>query len=117
MRDRPWPTWLYPANTVLLGALALAPLLPDPAFIGVWLVLIFTVVSVNTWVGRRMGTPLAFPTSRGFLSAVAVAILFLLAAWLVEQMDEPTWITVLCAVGASAGYGIGSIVHHRSTHR
>ncbi|MBE3000132.1 hypothetical protein IDM40_15670 [Nocardiopsis sp. HNM0947] len=117
VRDRPWPTWLYPANAVLLGALALAPLLPDPFSVGVWLALVFAVVFLNAWAGRRMGTPFAFPTSRGFLSAVAIATLFLVTAMLVAQSGGPIWIAVVCAAGTSASYGIGSIVHHRSTRR
>lgn len=114
VRDRPWPAWLHPANALFLGALALTPMLPDPTMIVVWLGLLFALISLNTWAGRRMGTPLALPTSRGFLAATAVATLFLVVAVIVGQLDGPTWIALVCAVGTTAGYGIGAIVHHRS---
>lgn len=117
VRDRPWPTWLYPVNTVLLGAMALAPLLPDPAMIPLWLVVLFSVIAANSWAGYRMGTPMALPTSRGFLFAVALASLFLVTAVLVGLSGGPAWIAVVCAAGTSASYGIGSYVHYRDTRR
>ncbi|HEV7949012.1 MAG TPA: hypothetical protein VGP24_04510 [Glaciihabitans sp.] len=117
VRNRPWPKWIYPANTVLLGAMALSPLVEDPERLGVWIVVMIAVFTLNYWAGQVIGTPFALPTSRIFLAAVATSGLFLVAALAIGSMASAPWVVVGCAAGSMVSYGIGSVVHYRSTRR
>lgn len=115
VRDRPWPTWLYPANAVLLGGMALTPMLSDSMKLAASLPLAAVVFALNYWVGLRIGTPFALPTNRGFLAAVAIAGLVMVTAVLAGSLDAPDWFFPVCAVGTAVSYGIGSVLHYRST--
>jgi hypothetical protein len=117
VRDTPWPTWLYPVNAVLLGAMALTSLLPEHRSGVVLLAVALTVVGVNVTAGYRMGTPWALPTSPGFLAAVAASALCMVAALAVTALTERTWPVVVLAVAATAIYLAGGVVHRRSTGR
>ncbi|MFD0555898.1 hypothetical protein ACFQ3B_02415 [Stackebrandtia endophytica] len=116
VRDQPWPIWLYPANAVLLATMALTPMLSDAMKLMTCLPLAAVVFGLNYWVGLRIGTPFALPTSRGFLTAVVIAGLILIAAVLAGSLGAPNGIFPLLAVGVAVSYGIGSILHYRSTH-
>ncbi|WP_434739488.1 hypothetical protein [Micromonospora sp. SH-82] len=113
VRNRPWPRWIYPANALLLGAMALTPLL-ESARLGAWITLGIAVFALNYWAGHQIGTPFAIPTSRGFLAAVALSAVFLATAMIAGDADA-TWLVVACAAGTSISYTIGSVLHHRST--
>lgn len=116
VRDRPWPIWLYAANTLLLGAMATTPLLPDRAALAAWMVSGIGVFALNFWAGHRIGTPFAIPTSRGFGAAVAVSALFLAAALVVGDANGAQWVVLACAAGTALSYAAGSLIHYRSTH-
>src|SRR3712207_6661629 len=94
VRDTPWPVWLYPVNAVLLGVMALTTLL-DEYRTAVWLVAGLAILGVNVLAGLRSGTPWALPTSRGFLTAVAVSAGFLVAAMIVSDATDRAWPVVL----------------------
>ncbi|NAZ75431.1 hypothetical protein GTQ99_08350 [Kineococcus sp. T13] len=114
VRDTPWPTWLYPANALLLGAMALTPLLEQHrtrAFLLVALV----VVGVNLVAGYRMGTPWALPTSRLFLGAVTAAGACVLAALLLGDVTARSWPVPVLAIAAAGLYLAGAVAHRRST--
>lgn len=117
IRDIPWPAWLYPANALLLGGLALDNLV-RPSILAAILALVLAVgfVAINYWAGRRIGAPFAIPTSAGFRILAAVAAVFVLASLFTREFDTP-WPTIACAVGAVTSYSIGSVLHWRSTHR
>lgn len=117
VRDRRWPAWLYPANALLLGAIALTPMLPEPTMLGGWIVLLLGVFLLNYWAGHLIGTPFAVPTSRGFRAALAAAVLFLVAAMTIGHLGGPPSLALACAAGTMISYGIGSVVHYRSTRR
>ena len=114
VRDTPWPTWLYPVNAVLLSAMALAFLLPEHRIYAHWTVAI-TIVAVNLTAGYRMGTPWALPNSRGFLAAVAVSGLCVLAARITSDLTNQVWPAVALAAAAATTYLAGSVAHRRST--
>lgn len=117
VRDTPWPTWLYPVNAALLGALALTSLLQEHGG-SVALAVALTLVGVNVTVGYRMGTPWgALPTSRGFLVAVTASTLCLASALLVADFAERTWPVVVLAIATTVIYLAGGVVHRRSTGR
>jgi hypothetical protein len=116
VRDTPWPVWLYPVNAVLLGAMALTTLL-DEQRSWVWLVTGLAVFGINVLAGLRIGTPWALPTSRGFLTAVAVSAGLLVAALIVSDLTDHAWPVVLLAIATTVSYLIGSVLHHRSTRR
>lgn len=116
VRDTPWPTWLYPVNAVLLGALASTSLLQEHRS-SVLLAVALTVVGVNLTAGYRMGTPWALPTSRGFLAAVAASVSCVVAALAVTDLTERTWPVVVLAIATTAIYLAGGVVHRRSTGR
>jgi hypothetical protein len=116
VRDTPWPIWLYPANALLLGAMALTPLLPHYSS-GAWLLTGLAIAGVNLLAGLRIGTPWAAPTSRGFLTAVAASVTFLVAALIVAALTENVWPVIALAAGTTVSYLIGSVVHYRSTRR
>lgn len=116
VRDTAWPTWLYPVNAVLIGAMALTALLDDYRLI-MLLAVSFASVGVNMAVGYRTGVPRALPTSRGFLASVAVAVACILAAWLAADLTDRAWPVVALAASAAGSYLIGSVAHRRSTSR
>lgn len=117
MRDRPWPPWLYPVNAVLLGGVGLAALIESSVVhAAVVCALAAAAVSLNVWVGRRMGTPFVIPTSRGFQGCVALSAVFLVAAMAARDTDS-SWIVIAGAVGATVSYLLGSVIHYRSTCR
>jgi hypothetical protein len=116
VRDTPWPTWIYPVNAVLLGAMALTSLLPEHRSSAL-LAVALTVVGVNVTAGYRMGTPWTLPTSPGFLAAVAASALCMVAALAVTGLTERTWPVVVLAIAATAIYLTGGVVHRRSTGR
>lgn len=117
IRDTPWPAWLYPTNALLLGGLALDSLV-RPSILAALLVIVLAVgfVAINFWAGRRIGAPFAIPTSAGFRILAAIAAVLVLASLFTRELEGP-WPTVACAVGAVASYGIGSVLHWRSTRR
>lgn len=114
VRDTPWPTWLYPVNALLLGSYALATLLESWTLVTL-LAIAGVTFALNVIVGKRMGTPWILPTSRGFLTCVVLAAACMVTAVLLGP--EHTAAVVALAAGASALYLIGSVLHHRSTHR
>lgn len=116
VRDRPWPLWLYPTNALLLGGLALSGLL-DSSMLAAFVVLTLAVAlaGLNYWAGRLIGTPFAVPTSLGFRILVAAAGVFVIVSVLARTADLD-W-AVACAAGAAFSYGLGSVLHFRSTRR
>jgi hypothetical protein len=116
VRDTPWPVWLYPVNAVLLGAMALTTLLDEHSTKAL-LAIALAVVAVNVLAGLRIGTPWALPTSRGFLTAVAVSAGLLGAALVTSGLTDRAWPVVLLAAGTTVSYLVGSVLHHRSTRR
>ncbi len=115
VRDRPWPIWLYPANALLLGGVALAGLIPS-SMVGAIAVLIIAsaMAALNLFAGRRIGTPFAIPTSRGFRILVTASAAFVIGA-LLARAAEVEWAIIACAVAAMLSYAIASVLHHRST--
>ncbi|MBB2902568.1 hypothetical protein FHR75_003399 [Kineococcus radiotolerans] len=116
VRDTPWPTWIYPVNALLLGALALTALVPEHRT-GLFLAASATILGVNVGAGYRMGTPWTLPTSRGFLAAVALAGACVLGALAVADHTDRTWPVVALAAAATASYLLAGVVHRRSTGR
>ncbi|MFS8479339.1 MAG: hypothetical protein FWJ93_10370 [Micromonosporaceae bacterium] len=117
VRDRPWPLWLYPTNALLLGGLALTGLVESSMLASlVMLVLGVALAALNYWAGRLMGTPFAVPTSRGFRVLAALSGAFVIVSLFVRAADLE-WAIIVCAAGAAISYGLGSVLHYRSTHR
>ena len=116
VRDTPWPTWLYPVNAVLVGAMALASLLQEHGNTAL-LAIAAAIVGVNVTAGYRMGTPWALPTSRVFLAAVAASTLCVVAAIAVAGLTERGWPVVVLAIAATVIYLVGGVGHRRSTGR
>lgn len=116
VRDTPWPVWIYPVNAVLLGAMALTPLVGTSGPSAV-VAVAFALVVANLAAGRSNGAPFALPTSRGFLVAVALSTLCVVLALVTASLTDSAAPVVALAVGATATYAAGSVVHHRSTHR
>ncbi|WP_432545617.1 hypothetical protein [Kineococcus sp. SYSU DK004] len=114
VRDTPWPTWIYPVNALLLGALASTALLQEDRNL-VFTAVCFTIVGVNTTAGYRMGTPWTLPTSRLFIALVAASGLCALAALLVAEVTTAAWPVLALAVAATVGYLAAGVVHRRST--
>lgn len=117
VRDTPWPTWIYPVNAVLMGAMALATLTPEGRRPIALMAAALLTVAVNVTAGYRMGTPWTLPTSRVFLAAVAASGLCVLAATAVADSAGPSWPIVALAAAAAAFYLAGSVAHRRSTGR
>lgn len=117
IRDRPWPGWLYPANALLLGGMALAGLI-DSSMIAAFVVLALGVglVALNYGIGRLLGAPFAVPTSRAFRVLVAVSALFVIAS-VPARAAGLEWAVIGCAAAAVVSYGIGAVLHSRSTRR
>ncbi|WP_345420824.1 hypothetical protein [Pseudonocardia xishanensis] len=117
VRDRPWPVWLYPLNALLLGGLALAGLLGSAMLATVVaLVLGVALAALNYRAGRLIGTPFAIPSSTGFRALVAASGAFVIVS-LFTRAAGLEWVIMVCAVGAVICYGLGSILHYRSTRR
>lgn len=116
VRDTPWPTWLYPVNSLLLGAVGLCFLLDRwslPALVGV----AAAIWAVNLGVGRSTGVPFALPTSKTFLAWVAASTVCLVTASVLASEVDERWPVVVASAGAMLCYAIASWVHHRSTRR
>jgi hypothetical protein len=116
LRNTPWPTWLYPVNAALVGGMAATPLLGDHRTTALLAVALTTVV-VNMAAGYRMGTPWILPTSRAFLSAVAVSALLVVVAIVVADLTAHAWPVAALAVAAAVTYLAGSVAHRASTGR
>ncbi|GAA3392297.1 hypothetical protein [Cryptosporangium minutisporangium] len=116
VRDTPWPTWIYPVNAVLVGAMASTFLLAEHGTLAL-LAVASTVVGLNVAAGYRMGAPWTVPTSRTFLAAVAASFLCVLAAMVVADLTERAWPVVVLAIAATVIYLVGGVVHRRSTGR
>ena len=114
VRDTPWPTWLYPANALLLGVMTLTFALGDDGVVFL-LATGAVLIAVNMLAGYRMGTPFALPTSRLFLASVGAAMACLLAAFAVAELTTQRWPIVVLAIAAAAVYLAGSVAHRRST--
>ncbi len=116
VRDTPWPTWIYPVNALLLGAMAATALLRDdrnPVFLAIGL----TVLGVNVAAGYRMGTPWTVPTSRLFVALVLASGACVLAALVVADATTAAWPVLALAVAAAACYLVAGVVHRRTTGR
>lgn len=116
IRNTPWPTWIYPVNAVLVGGMALTPLLGEHRTIALFAVALTTIV-VNLAAGYRMGTPWVLPTSRAFLASVAASTLLVVAAIVVADLTGRAWPVVVLAVAAAVTYLAGSVAHRASTGR
>jgi hypothetical protein len=115
VRDRPWPLWLYPVNTLLLGGLAVTGLAHSSMLAAIAAVILGVgLVALNYGAGRLMGTPFAIPTNRGFRILVALSGAFVIAS-LVARAGNQGWAIIVCAAGAAISYGLGSVLHYRST--
>ncbi|GIE28742.1 hypothetical protein Ait01nite_017870 [Actinoplanes italicus] len=114
VRDTPWPTWLYPVNALLLGAMTLTFALGDDGFVPL-LATSAALTAINVLAGYRMGTPFTLPTSRAFLALVGATIACLLSAFVVAELTGRTWPIVVLAVAAATFYLAGGVVHRRST--
>ncbi|XVV15889.1 hypothetical protein ACQP2X_16520 [Actinoplanes sp. CA-131856] len=114
VRDTPWPTWIYPVNALLLGAMTLSFALGED---GVTYLLAggAVLVAVNMLAGYRMGTPFTLPTSRVFLALAFTAMGCLLAAFIVAEITTQRWPIVILAVGAAVLYLAAGVVHRKST--
>ena len=114
VRDTPWPTWIYPVNALLLGAMTLTFALGDR---GVVFLLAggAVLIAVNLLAGYRMGTPFTFPTSRVFLASVGAAMACMLPAFIVADLTTRSWPIVVLAVAAAVLYLAGGVAHRRST--
>ena len=114
VRDTPWPTWIYPVNAVLLGAMTLTFALGEDGF-AFLLAASAVLIAVNMLAGYRMGTPFTLPTSRAFLASVGAAIACVLAAFIVAELTAQPWPIVVLAIAAAAFYLAGGVAHRRST--
>lgn len=116
VQDRPWPIWLYPINALLLGGLALAGLLRSSLLAALIVLIIgIALAALNYWAGRLIGTPFAIPTSLGFRILVAASGAFVIVSLLARAADLER-VVIVCAIGAVLSYGLGSVLHYRSTH-
>ncbi|WBB65121.1 hypothetical protein [Micromonospora sp. WMMD812] len=117
VRDRPWPLWLYPANALVLGGLALTGLV-ESSMLAAFVVLVLGVAlaALNYWAGHLMGTPFAVPTSRGFRILAALSGAFVIVSLFARAADLE-WAIIVCVAGAAISYSLGSVLHYRSTHR
>lgn len=115
VRDTPWPTWLYPVNALLIGAYALHALIEDAWRLAVAMGIAGAILAINIIVGKRMGTPWILPTSRSFLTCVALAAACMVTA-VVLGHEHPVPVITLAAAAALL-YLLGAAFHHRSTHR
>jgi len=114
VRDTPWPTWLYPVNALLLGAMTLTFALGDDGLVFL-LAAGAVLITVNMLVGYRMGTPFTLPTSPAFLALVGAAIACLFAAFIVAELTARQWPIVVLAIAGACFYLAGGVAHRRST--
>jgi hypothetical protein len=114
VRDTPWPTWIYPVNALLLGALTLTFALGDDGFVFL-LAASAVIITVNMLAGYRMGTPFTLPTSRVFLASLAATTACMLAAFIVADLTTQLWPIVVLAIAAATFYLVGGVAHRRST--
>jgi hypothetical protein len=114
VRDTPWPTWIYPVNALLLGAMTATFALGEDGFVP-FLAAGATLIAVNVVAGYRMGTPYTLPTSRGFLALVAAAMACLVGGFIVAEVTTRGWPIVVLAVAATVLYLVAGVVHRRST--
>ena len=114
VRDTPWPTWIYPVNALLLGAMTATFALGDDGFV-LLLATGAVLIAVNVLAGYRMGTPYTVPTSRAFLASVGAAMACLFGAFVVAELTTQTWPIVVLAIAATASYLAGGVAHRRST--
>lgn len=117
VRDLPWPVWLYPFNALLLGGIALTPILQGGNRSIVLLALSLVLILVNMSVGYRMGTPTAIPTSQGFRNGFTVATVAVGLSLLLASFGPPGWVFLICACVAVVSFGLGSMAHMRSVNR
>lgn len=117
VRDRPWPLWLYPLNAFLLGGVALAGLIRSSMLAAFVVIILGTALAaLNYWAGRLIGTPFAVPTSRGFRILAAASGAFVIVSLFARAADLE-WVIIVCSAAAAISYGLGSVLHHRSTRR
>lgn len=114
VRDTPWPTWIYPVNALLLGAMTLTFALGDDGFTP-RLAASAVLITVNLLAGYRMGTPFTLPTSRVFLASVVAAAACVLIAFIVAELTAQQWPIIVLAIAAAAIYLAGGVAHRRST--
>ena len=114
VRDTPWPTWLYPVNALLLGAMTLTFALGDDGFVPL-LAASAALIAVNGLAGYRMGTPFALPTSRTFLALVGAAMACIFAAFVAAELTPRPWPVIALAIAAAVLYLAGGVAHRRST--
>jgi hypothetical protein len=97
--DTPWPTWIYPVNAPLLGAMTLTFALGDDGFIP---------PSRHLCCGRSGqhagrvpdGHAVHPATSRLFLASVGAAMACMLGAFIVAELTAQSWPIVVLAVAA-----------------
>ncbi|MEV0902034.1 hypothetical protein [Actinoplanes sp. NPDC049802] len=114
VRDTPWPTWIYPVNALLLGAMTLTFALGDDGLV-LLLAAGAALMAVNVLAGYRMGAPYTLPTSRVFLALAGASTMCLFAAFVVAELTTQARPIVVLAVAAAAFYLAGGVVHRRST--
>lgn len=114
VRNTPWPTWIYPINAALLGALALSALVEQDRRTIV-LALMAVIIAINVYAGYRTGVPSAMPTSGMFVAVVAASGACVVAAFVVTEFTTSVWPVVVLAVLAAVGYLIGGRIHRVST--
>jgi hypothetical protein len=114
VRNTPWPTWIYPVNALLLGAMTLTFAFGEDGFVYL-LAAGAALMAVNVLAGYRMGTPYTLPTSRVFLALVGASTACLFAAFAVSELTAQAWPIVVLAVAAAAFYLAGGVAHRRST--
>lgn len=100
--DTQSPTWIYPVNAVLLGAMTATFALGDDGLVPL-------LAAGAAFIGLSLRG--ARSTSRALLPAVACVP----AAFVVTQVTEQTWPIVVLAVAAAALYLAGGAAHRRST--
>jgi hypothetical protein len=116
VRNRPWPIWLYVANSALLGAMALTPL-AGPLATPAWLVTCVSIFLVNLFAGWKVGVLFAVPTSRGFLALVCASTACLVTALIGAFVGMPDEAVLAAAATTTASFGAAAVVHWRSTRR
>ncbi|OJF12524.1 hypothetical protein [Couchioplanes caeruleus] len=114
VRDAPWPTWIYPVNALLLGAMTLTFALGDDGFVFL-LATSAALIAVNMLAGYRMGAPFTLPTSRAFLASAGAAGACVLTAFIAADLTAQPWPIVVLAIAAAAFYLAGGVAHRRST--
>jgi len=117
IRDRPWPSWLYPVNVIALGGVALSGII-DSSMIAALVTLAFAMVLAiaNSAAGQLIGAPFALPTSRTFRILAAVSAVFVLAS-LPARLIGSDALVIASAAAAMLSYAIGAVVHAASTRR